>query len=99
EADSHVAELVARAKAAGRLRPDFTPEDLLLVLIANAAVAHVTGPDAPDAWRRFVALILDAFQYTSGESLPPAPSTAQMTQAMARLAKDRGCGAASARIL
>jgi len=95
EAHGHVTELVARAKAAGRLRPDFAVEDLLLVLIANAAVAHVTGPDAPDAWRRFVALILDAFQYTGGDSLPPPPSTGQMTLAMARLASDRGCGGAA----
>jgi AcrR family transcriptional regulator len=99
KAHGHVAELVSRAKAAGRLRPDFAAEDLLLVLIANAAVSHVTGPDAPDAWRRFVELILDAFQYTGGASLPPAPSASQMTRAMARLASDRGCGAAPAQIL
>jgi len=99
KAQGHVAELVSRAKAAGRLRPDFAAEDLLLVLIANAAVSHVTGPDAPDAWRRFVELILDAFQYTGGASLPPAPSAAQMTRAMARLACDRGCGTAPAQIL
>jgi AcrR family transcriptional regulator len=99
KAHGHVAELVARAKASGRLRPDFAAEDLLLVLIANSAVAHVTGPDAPDAWRRFVELILDAFQYTGGAELPPAPTTDQMTQAMARLAADRGCGAAPTQIL
>jgi AcrR family transcriptional regulator len=99
EAHGHVALLVGRAKAAGRLRPDFAAEDLLLVLIANAAVAHVTGPDAPDAWRRFVELILDAFQYTGGASLPPAPSAGQMTLAMARLASDRGCGATPPPIL
>jgi len=99
KAHGHVAELVSRAKAAGRLRPDFAPEDLLLVLIANAAVSHVTGPDAPEAWRRFVELILDAFQYTAGASLPPAPSAGQMTRAMARLATDRGCGTAPAQIL
>ena len=99
EAHAHVAELVARAKAAGRLRPDFVAEDLLLMLIANAAVAHVTGPEAPDAWQRFVGLMLDAFQYTGSSGLPPAPTKGQMTQAMARLAADRGCGAASAQIL
>jgi len=99
EAHAHVAELVARAKAAGRLRPDFVAEDLLLMLIANAAVTHVTGPDAPDAWQRFVGLMLDAFQHTGAAGLPPAPTKGQMTQAMARLAADRGCGAASAPIL
>lgn len=98
-AHGHVAELVARAKAAGRLRPDFAAEDLLLMLIANAAVAHITGPDGPDAWQRFVGLMLDAFQYTGSADLPPAPTKGQMTRAMARLAADRGCGAASAQIL
>lgn len=99
KAHGHVDELVARAKAAGRLRPDFAAEDLMLVLIANSAVAHVTGPDAPDAWQRFVGLMLDAFQYTGSAGLPPAPTTGQMTQAMARLAADRGCGAAPTKIL
>jgi hypothetical protein len=56
---------------------------------------HVTRADAPDAWRRFVALILDAFGCSPGRDLPAAPSTAQMAQAMARLARDRGCGAAA----
>jgi AcrR family transcriptional regulator len=88
-------ELVDRAKAAGQLRRDFAGEDLLLVVIANAAVVHITQSDAPDAWRRFVALILDAFGCTSGSDLPAAPTTAQMAQAMARLAADRGCGTAA----
>jgi hypothetical protein len=87
-----VIELIERAKAVGRLRPDFAVEDLMLVLIANSAVAHITGPDAPDAWRRFVALVLDAFQYTGGHTLPMPPSADQMTLAMARLARNRGCG-------
>ncbi len=91
-AHAHVSQLVENAKAAGRLRPDFAAEDLLLVLIANAAVAHVTGADAPGAWQRFVALVLDAFQHTGGASLPDAPSADQMRRAMARLARDRGCG-------
>ncbi len=96
QASAHVAELIDRAKAAGRLRPDFAAEDLLLLLVANAAVARITRADAPEAWRRFLALILDAFQYTGGEALPAPPSKAEMTRAMARLARDRGCGAGTA---
>ena len=92
QANDKVIELVERAKAAGRLREDFVGEDLLLLLIANAAVVHVTQPDAPDAWRRFVALALDAFQRRDGPRLPMPPSTAEMTRAMLRLAKKRGCG-------
>jgi AcrR family transcriptional regulator len=91
QANDQVVQLVVRAKAAGRLREDFTGEDLLLLLIANAAIVHVTGADAPQAWRRFVALALDAFQVKDAARLPPPPSTAQMASAMLRLARERGC--------
>jgi hypothetical protein len=54
---------------------------------------HVTRADAPGAWRRFVALALDAFRRQDSPGLPdPPPTTAQMTQAMLRLAAERGCG-------
>ena len=90
--------VIDRAKAAGTLREDFVGEDLVLLLIATAAVMHVTRADAPDAWRRFVALALDAFRSQASPpllpeaTLPAPPSTAQMTRAMIRLARERGCG-------
>jgi AcrR family transcriptional regulator len=92
----HVTDLAERAKAAGRLRPDFVPEDLLLVLIANAAVAHVSGPDAPRAWQRLVALFLDAFQHTGVDCLPAAPAAAELSRGMARLAAEHRLGALEA---
>jgi len=92
-ANARVVELIDRAKAAGRLREDFVGEDLLLLLIASAAVGQVTRADASDAWRRFVALALDAFQCRRSPGLPLPPSTAQMNLAMRRLAATRGCGA------
>jgi AcrR family transcriptional regulator len=94
-ANDLVVQLVERAKAAGRLREDFTGEDLLLLLIANAAIVHVTRADAPHAWRRFVALALDAFERRDAPRLPSPPSTAQMTRAMLRLARDRGCSSSA----
>jgi hypothetical protein len=89
--------VIDRAKAAGTLREDFVVEDLVLLLIATAAVMHVTRADAPEAWRRFVALALDAFRSqgspSPAETTLPAPlSTAQLTRAMIRLAHERGCG-------
>ena len=88
--------VIDRAKAAGTLRRDFVGEDLVLLLIATAAVMHVTHADAPEAWRRFVALALDAFSARGSPglpgTLPEPPSTAQLTQAMIRLARERGCG-------
>ena len=92
-ANQRVARLVARAKATGRLRQEFVAEDLLVLLVANASVVHVTRQDAPEAWRRFVGLMLDAFGQTRESSALPAPPTrAQMTGAMLRLATERGCG-------
>lgn len=88
----HVTGLAERAKAAGQLRPDFAPEDLLLVLIANAAIARVSGPNAPRASQRLVALFLDAFQHTGGDCLPAAPTAAQLSRGMARLAAERRLG-------
>ena len=84
--------VIDRAKAAGALREDFVGEDLVLLLIATSAVMHVTRTDAPGAWRRFVALALDAFRCGGSPALPAPPSAAQMTRAMTRLARERGCG-------
>jgi len=91
-ANENVIALIDRAKASGTLRDDFVGEDLLLLLIATAAVMQVTRADAPDAWRRFVALALDAFRGQESAGLPEPPTTVQMTRAMARLAAERGCG-------
>jgi AcrR family transcriptional regulator len=91
-ANAQVVSLIERAKAAGRLRADFVGEDLLLLLIASAAVGQATRADAPDTWRRFVALALDAFERKDAPPLPAAPSTEQMVAAMRRLAAEKGCG-------
>ena len=95
-ANDHVVELIDRAKATGQLRADFVKEDLLVLLIANAALAAVTRAEAPRASRRLVALALDAFGRTDARSaLPAPPSSAEMASAMCSLARERGCGASS----
>src|SRR5205814_1357075 len=66
-------ELVRRAQAQGTLRPDFVPEDMVLLLMANAGVIRATRDSAPNAWRRFVALALDGFRAEGAQPLPPPP--------------------------
>lgn len=82
-------QLLDRAKAAGALRPDFVPEDIVMVLMANAGVVGATGDAAPDAWRRLVAYLLQAFAATRADPLtqplPPAPTPAQMYRALLRV--------------
>ena len=78
-------ELIARAKDTGRLRDDFSPEDLVILLMANAGVVAATGNDAPDTWRRLVAYLLQAFGTAEPRPLPPAPSPKALYRAMVRL--------------
>jgi AcrR family transcriptional regulator len=77
-------ELVQRAKETGRLRDDFVPEDLPLILMANAGVLAATGDAAPGAWRRLVALLIQAVEAPGAGPLPPAPPPEQMRRAMTR---------------
>jgi hypothetical protein len=72
-------ELVSRAKATGRLRPDFSPEDLAMVLIANAGVVNATGDAAPGTWRRLVAYFIQAFAAEAAQPLPDPPTPGKCT--------------------
>jgi AcrR family transcriptional regulator len=88
ELNDHVyrrfATLVRRAKKSGRLRKDFTTEDLPLILMANAGVLTATSEAAPDAWRRLVALVIQALETPVRGPLPASPTPEQMYAAMQR---------------
>lgn len=79
--------LIERAQAEGALRSDFVPEDLVLILLANAGVVQGAGEGAPDAWRRLVGLALDGCRSEGAGPLPPPPTPRQMMRAMRRLAR------------
>lgn len=91
-------ELIERAKAAGALRDDFVPEDLLMVLMANAGVIAATGDAAPRAPRRLLGYLLQAFAAPGREPLPPPPSARQMYRALIRLEEAGEKTAADTRI-
>ncbi|MFC7529330.1 TetR/AcrR family transcriptional regulator [Actinoplanes sp. GCM10030250] len=76
--------LIERAKAVGRLRADFATEDMPMFLMANAGVLTSIGDAAPDAWRRFVAYLLQACAAQSAQPLPDPPAPRQMYRAMLR---------------
>ena len=80
-------ELIQRAKASGQLRDDFVPQDLDLLLMANAGLVQATRDDAPDTWRRLVALMIEAFRADRAHPLPPPPTALQMYRAMLRRAR------------
>lgn len=82
--------LIVRAKEAGRLRADFSPQDLPVLLMANAGVVAATGDAAPDAWRRQIAYMLQAYTADTAEALPPPPTPSALYRAMIRLGRDTG---------
>jgi AcrR family transcriptional regulator len=67
------AELARRAKEAGRLRPDFVLDDLILMLMANGGIRATSPAARVAASRRFAALAIQSFQASpAASSLPPA---------------------------
>jgi len=79
-----LAILVHRAQEEGVLRDDFVPEDIPLLLMANAGILRITRDGAPHAWRRLVAYLLEAFHAKGDRAtpLPAAPTPMQMRRVM-----------------
>jgi hypothetical protein len=76
--------LLDRAKASGRLRQDFAHQDVPLILIANAGVVTATRNAAPDAWKRLVGYLIQAFAAEAAHPLPEPPTPRQMYRALMR---------------
>jgi AcrR family transcriptional regulator len=85
-----MAALVRRAQEQGVLREDLVPEDILLLIIANAGVVHGPRAAAPHAWRRFLTLMLESFRAGHAGPLPAAPTPLQMHRSMVQYAQLRG---------
>jgi AcrR family transcriptional regulator len=69
---STVTELFDRARAAGAIRPDAAPEDTAVLFAMLGPAFDLTGPAAPDLWRRYLALLLDGLRATDRPALPGA---------------------------
>ncbi|AXL92894.1 TetR/AcrR family transcriptional regulator [Streptomyces sp. CB09001] len=87
-----VAGLLRQAQEAGAVRDDLVPEDIFLFLVANSAVTSVTRCSAPHAWRRLVALLLDACRPENTGPLPAAPTPLQTMRAEQEHAQAKGLG-------
>ncbi|MFE6621115.1 hypothetical protein [Streptomyces sp. NPDC057740] len=66
-------ELVRRAKAARRLRPDFVLDDLIMMLMANGGIRTTSTVTTVAASRRFAAVPLQGMRAEpAAPPLPPA---------------------------
>jgi AcrR family transcriptional regulator len=76
------AAIMTRAKAAGVLREDVEPADVVLLIWSIAATIDATRDTAPDAWRRQLALVLDGLRPDAAHPLPaPPPAFGQLMNA------------------
>jgi AcrR family transcriptional regulator len=84
--------IAQRAKASGALRADFVPEDLVLLLMANAGLVHRTADTAPNAWSRFIDLALDGLRTAAATPAARSPDPAAVRRAMRSRGHDLGYG-------
>ncbi len=74
--------LINRAKATGRLRKDFSPHDLPLMLLATYGVVRTGDEALVIAGRRLIGYLLQACAAANAAELPPAPAPRALYRAL-----------------
>ncbi len=83
-----IGDVLTRAQEAGEARPDITQADIINLIWANGQIIDATSATAPDAWRRYLYLMLDAYRAERAHPLPePAMTDDQLYDAMVHLSK------------
>jgi AcrR family transcriptional regulator len=85
-------QLANRAQEAGTLRSDFTHQDVVLLLMANAGLVERAHGMASDASDRLITLLLDGLRATAATAGPAAPGKRRVLAAMRHNGRRRlGC--------
>jgi AcrR family transcriptional regulator len=80
-----ITRLVERAQASGDLRTDFRTTDCKMIAFMLASIAEYAAPVAPDAWRRYLGMLIDGLRPSRAGVTPlsaPAPTTAELGELM-----------------
>lgn len=72
-----VTELVGRAQDAGQLRGDLDGSDIPIIVYMVAAAIDYTDGASPDAWRRYLSLLVDGL--SADHASGPLPGTPPCT--------------------
>lgn len=81
-----IEDVLTRAQDAGEARSDIATADIVNLIWSNGRMIDATSTTAPDAWRRHLYLMLDAFRAERAHPLPVPPMTdEQLYDAMVRL--------------
>jgi AcrR family transcriptional regulator len=78
-----VGQLITRAQAEGTLRPDVTDTDIPVILAMVSQVAHACSGTPPEAYERYLRLLIDGLRAHPGNSPLGLPlSHADVTSVM-----------------
>jgi AcrR family transcriptional regulator len=84
--------IVERAQQDGVVRSDVTAEDLAFVIWSHTRITEATSAVCPNAWRRHLGLMLDAFRAGRAHPLPEPPMRPEeVYQAMVSLGGSSTC--------
>lgn len=79
-------DVLTRAQQAGRVRADIALADIVNLIWSNGRMIDATRVAAPDAWRRQLHLMLDAYRAERAHPIAEPPMTeAQLYDAMLHL--------------
>ena len=81
-----IEDVLTRAQDAGAARPDIALADIVNLIWFNGRVIDATSATAPNAWRRQLHLMLDAYRAERAHPIPEPPMTEkQLYDAMVHL--------------
>ena len=81
-----IEDVLTRAQDAGEVRPDITLADIVNLIWSTGRMIDATSTTAPNAWRRQLHLMLDAYRAERAHPIPEPPMTEhQLYDAMVHL--------------
>jgi hypothetical protein len=83
-----IEDVLTRAQEAGEARPDITQADIVNLIWSLGPIIDATSTSAPNAWRRNLYLMLDAYRADRAHPIPEPPMTyEQLYDAMVHLSE------------
>ncbi|MCU1658502.1 MAG: HTH-type transcriptional regulator [Pseudonocardiales bacterium] len=79
----HIPILLRSAQEHGRIRPDVTTSDILMMLWSISAIIDTTTAAAPNAWRRHVELVIAGLRPVTPDHLAAELTERPLTMAQA----------------
>ena len=72
-----IEDVLVRAQSAGAVRSDITLADIVNLIWSNGRIIDATSATAPNAWRRSLHLMLDAYRAERAHPISEPPMTYQ----------------------